>query len=166
MRRILVGVVAVFALVASAAPVVASTALPYESVFVEPYGGPNGAPFDCGGAASCGSGTISGLGHIAEQHIDFNDCGFGCHTRELVFSDGSSLQIQELQSGPFVSTGNAGANGYIGFGLPGNPQFTDVAVIITGGTGRFAGASGGGTAKVKVAGGIAIVKGSGTLILP
>ena len=166
MRSIVVGVVVAVALVASVAPVAASTEVPYESVFVEPYGGPNGSPFDCGGAASCGSGTISGLGHVADQHINFNDCGFGCHTREVVFGDGSSLLIQEVQGGPFMSVGNAGTQGYIGFGLPGNPQFTDVTVTITGGTGRFAGASGWGTATVKVAGGVAIIKGSGTLILP
>lgn len=70
------------------------------------------------------------------------------------------------QPGPFESVGNAGAHGYIGFGLPGNPQFAEIIVTITGGTGRFEGASGGGTATVKVAGGVAIIKGSGTLTLP
>lgn len=166
MRKTIISLAAVLALLSSAAPAGASTTLPYQSVFVEPYGGPNQSPFDCGGAPSCGSGTISGLGHIAYEEISFNDCGLGCHTRDLVFGDGSSLWIQEVQTGPFVSVGSAGTNGYVGFGLPGNPQFVDIVVTITGGTGRFAGASGGGTATVKVAGGIATIKGVGTITLP
>jgi hypothetical protein len=166
MRKTLIASAALLALLVNAAPAGASTTVPYQSVFVEPYGGPNQSPFDCGGAASCGSGTISGLGHIAYQEIQFNDCGLGCHSRNLVFRDGSSLWIREVQPGPFVAVGNAGTHGYIGFGLPGNPQSVDIAVTITGGTGRFEGASGGGTATVKVAGGIATIKGSGTITLP
>jgi hypothetical protein len=166
MRTTLGAVAALTALLLSVSTTAASTTRPYQSVFVEPYGGPVQAPFDCDGAASCGSGTIAGLGHIAYQEIDFNDCGLGCHTRELEFRDGSTLWIQEVQPGPFESVGNAGSDGYIGFGLPGNPQFAEIVVTITGGTGRFEGASGGGTATVKVAGGVATIKGSGTVTLP
>ncbi|MBA2316131.1 MAG: hypothetical protein H0V87_12145 [Chloroflexi bacterium] len=146
-------------------PVSASTTSSYQSVFVEPYGGPVQSPFDCPPGMSCGSGTISGLGHIASQSIVFGDCGFGCHLRTVIFADGSVLLIREVQPAPFRSPGAAGAHGYIGFGLPGNPQFADVTQTIVGGTGRFAGATGGGTARVKIAGGVAIIKGSGTITL-
>jgi hypothetical protein len=62
--------------------------------------------------------------------------------------DGSALLIlEEGNIADFTSPGNAGQHGYIGFGLPGNPQFLDIRQTIVGGTGRLAGASGTATGR-------------------
>jgi hypothetical protein len=168
-----VGVAAsAFALAALAASLVgagparAATTMPYQATFVEPYGGPVQSPFSCPPGTSCGSANVSGLGHVQYQLIIFNDCGLGCHLRTLTFADGSTLVIREVQLGSFSPPGNSGAHGYIGFGLSGNPQFLEITQTILGGAGRLAGASGSGTGMVKVAGGVAIIKASGSITLP
>jgi hypothetical protein len=55
--------------------------------------------------------------------------------------------IREEAQGPFTSPGSSGTNGYIGFGLPGNPQVQGIPQTIVGGTG----AAGSGTGTVRVA---------------
>jgi hypothetical protein len=84
------------------------------------------------------------------------------------FDDGSTLLLQTVdQPGPFAFTspGSAGTSGYNAFGLPGNPQFLDIVETVVGGTGRFAGATGGGVGTVRVAGGVAIGHTSGSITL-
>jgi len=164
-------VASAFALAAVAASFVAAaasaaTTAPYQATFIEPYGGPNESPFSCPLGTSCGSANVSGLGHVANQFIVFGDCGPGCHLRTLTFVDGSTLVIRELQLTSFAPPGSAGGHGYIGLGLPGNPQFLEITQTILGGTGRFVGASGSGVGTVKVAGGVAIIKASGSITLP
>ena len=140
----------------------AETTTRYQATFVEPYGGPNHSPFTCAPGMSCGKANISGLGQ-GTSVVAFNVCGLGCHVRTVTFDDGSTLVIREEAQGPFTSPGNAGTHGYAGFGLPGNPQFLEIVQTIIGGTGEFAGATGGGTGTVKVAGGSAIIKAAGTI---
>ena len=165
MRRVAI-VVSVFAAsLVAAVPASADTTVAYQATFIEPYGGPVQSPFSCAPGTSCGKANISGLGQ-ATSEIVFNVCGLGCHVRTVAFEDGSTLLIREEAQGPFTSPGNAGSHGYIGFGFPGNPQFQEVTQTILGGTGRFAGASGSGSGTVKVAGGVAIIKTSGTITLP
>jgi hypothetical protein len=48
---------------------------------------------------------------------------------------------------------------------PGNPQFLDIKETIIGGTGPFADASGNGSGTVKLHGGVAIGKTTGTITL-
>lgn len=165
MSRFLLVVAAAAASLVAALPASASTTNAYQATFVEPYGGPVQSPFGCAPGTSCGTANISGLGQ-ATSVIVFNVCGLGCHVRTVTFDDGSTLLIRENAQGPFTSPGNSGANGYIGFGFPGNPQFQEIRQTILGGTGPFAGASGGGSGTVKVAGGVAIIKTSGTITLP
>lgn len=166
------GIAAAFVLAAlaaspvSVAPVSAATTARYEATFVEPYGGPRQSPFDCPAGTSCGTANVSRLGHVSYQLIVFNDCGLGCHLRSLTFGDGSTLVIREVQLGGFASPGSSGGHGYIGLGLPGNPQFLEITQTILGGSGRFTGASGSGTGTVRVAGGSAIIKSSGSITLP
>jgi hypothetical protein len=165
----------VFALVACAAaltlatPAIAVTTIPYEATYVEPVGGPNQSPFSCAPGTSCGSASISGIGRSDDQVVRFNVCGFGCHVRTVTFDGGSTLliRIEDQPSGfAFMSPGNSGSHGYIGFPRQdGNPQFLDIKDTIMGGTGRFAGATGGGTGTVKLHGGVAIGKTSGTITL-
>ena len=60
-----------------------------------------------------------------------------CQLRTVTFEDGSTLLIAEVGSlADFASPGNAGQHGYIGFGLPGNPQFLDITQTIISGTGH------------------------------
>jgi hypothetical protein len=163
----LAAAVAVAALVA-AAPATAGT-FAYEATYVEPVGGPNQSPFSCPAGTSCGTASISGIGHASYQIVNFNACGFGCHHRTVYFDDGSTLliQVQDQPSGfAFTSPGNSGSHGYIGFPMAGNPQFLDIEETILGGTGALAGATGGGSGRVSLHGGVAIGKTSGTITLP
>jgi hypothetical protein len=165
MSRFLLVAAAVAVSLVAAVPGSASTTDVYHATFVEPYGGPVQSPFGCAPGNSCGTANISGLGQ-ATSEIVFNICGLGCHIRTVTFDDGSTLLIREEAQGPFTSPGNSGTNGYIGFGFAGNPQFQEIMQTILGGTGPFAGASGSGSGTVKVAGGVAIIKTSGTITLP
>jgi hypothetical protein len=166
MRKLLPVLAALAASLVVAVPASADTTTPYQATFIEPYGGPNESPFSCLPVTSCGSANISGFGHAPDNVIVFNACGLGCHVRTVTFADGSTLLIREEAQGPFTSPGDSGTNGYIGFGFPGNPQFQEITQTILGGTGPFAGASGSGSGTVKVAGGVAIIKTSGTITLP
>lgn len=153
----------VAAVCVAAVPAVASTTFSYEATYVEPFGG-------CAPGTSCGSASISHLGHSDNQVVLFNACGFGCHIRTVTFDDGSTLvvKIEDQPSGfAFSSPGNSGDHGNICFpGLSGNPQFLDIKETILGGTGAFAGATGSGAGMVKLHGCIAIGKTSGTITLP
>jgi hypothetical protein len=146
----------------TAAAASASTTLSYEATYVEPFGG-------CAPGTSCGSASISPFGHSDDQVVAFNACGFGCHIRTVTFGDGITLviKIEDQPSGfAFYSPGNSGVHGNICFPEPGNPQFLDINETIVGGTGQFAGATGGGEGEVKLHGCIAIGKTSGTITLP
>ena len=146
----------------------ATTTVRYHAAYVEPAGGPEQSPFTCPLGTTCGSASFSGLGHASNQVGEFNACGIGCHLRTVSFDDGSTLVLRTVdQPGPFAFTspGSAGQNGYNAFGLPGNPQFLDLVETVVGGTGRFAGATGGGTGTVQVAGGVAIGHTSGSITL-
>jgi hypothetical protein len=155
---------------AVATPAMAQTTIPYQATYVEPVGGPNESPFSCAPGTSCGSASISGIGHSDNQVVQFNACGFGCHIRTVTFDEGStlSIRIEDQPSGfAFTSPGNSGNHGYIGFlGQAGNPQFLDIRETIIGGTGALAGATGSGSGSVALHGGVAIGKTSGTITLP
>jgi hypothetical protein len=120
-----------------AAPATASTQT-YHATFVEIDGGFPGG--------SCGSATISQLGHVADQCVLFDACGPNCEVRTITFDDGSTLVIQES------IVGAAG-------------QFLYITQTIVDGTGRFEGATGGGTGRVNLAAG-AVITASGTITFP
>ena len=120
-----------------AAPATASTQT-YHATFVEIDGGFPGG--------SCGSATISRLGHVADQCIAFDACGPNCAVRTITFDDGSTLVIQESI---------VGADGH----------FLYITQTIVGGTGRFEGATGSGTGRVNLAAG-AVITASGTITFP
>jgi hypothetical protein len=132
-----------------AAPATASTQT-YHATFVEVGGAIPGG--------SCGSATISQLGHVAFQCVAFDACGTNCEERVITFDDGSTLVIHESIVGMIVpgNSGAAGANA---------PAFLEITQTIVGGTGRFAGASGSGTGRVNLAAD-ALITTSGTITLP
>ena len=132
-----------------AAPATASTQK-YQATFVE-VGGliPGG---------SCGSATISELGHVAFQCVAFDACGTNCEVRTITFADGSTLVMHESIVG-LISPGNSSAAG------SNAPQWFEITQTIVGGTGRFAGASGSGEGRVNLAAG-AVITTSGTISLP
>jgi len=167
--RLTFALAALAAALVAAVPAVADTTAAYEATYVEPIGGPNQSPFSCQLGTSCGSASISGIGHAGYQVVTFNACGFGCHHRTVGFDDGSTLliKIEDQPSGfAFTSPGNSGSHGYIGTPQSGNPQFLEIKETILSGTGSLAGASGIGTGTVKVHGGVAIGKTAGTITLP
>ena len=168
-NRLLLILAGCAAAVVVAVPASAASTFAYEATYVEPVGGPNYSPFSCAPGMSCGSASISGVGHSSNQVVQFNACGFGCHIRTVTFDDGSTLviRIEDQPSGfAFTSPGNSGSNGYIGFPRPGNPQFLDIKETILGGTGPLAGTTGAGIGTVSLHGGVAIGKTSGTITLP
>ena len=120
-----------------ATPAMASTQT-YHATFVEIDGGFPGG--------SCGSATISQLGHVADQCVFFDACGPNCEVRTITFDDGSTLVIQESI---------VGADGH----------FLYITQTIVGGTGRFEGATGSGTGRVNLAAG-AVITASGTITFP
>jgi hypothetical protein len=141
---------AVAAITVLAAPAAASTSQPYHATFVEVGGAIPGG--------SCGSATVSELGHVANQCVAFDACGPNCEVRTIRFDDGSSLVIHESIVDA-VSPGNSSAAGQNA------PLFLDITQTIVGGTGRFAGATGSGTGRVNLAAN-AVITASGTITLP
>jgi hypothetical protein len=121
-----------------AAPATASTQT-YHATFVEVGGAIPGG--------SCGSATISRLGHVAFQCVAFDACGPNCEVRTITFDDGSTLVIHEsiVAEDP--------------------PHFLEITQTIVGGTGRFEGATGSGTGRVNLAAN-AIITASGTITFP
>ena len=129
-----------------AAPAKASTTQTFQASFVE-IGFVPGSPY------SCGSGTISELGHVANECVVFDACGPNCEVRTIVFGDGSRLVIHESIVG-FIPRGNS-------------PGFLQITLTIDGAssTGRFAGATGDGIGVVNLAANAVIIA-SGTITLP
>jgi hypothetical protein len=145
-KALLLVLLAVGGLVSSAA---ASTTQSYHATFVEVGGAIPGG--------SCGSATISELGHVAHQCVAFDACGPNCEVRTITFDDGSTLVIHESIVG-VISPGESSAAG------ANAPLFLDITQTIIGGTGRFAGATGSGTGRVNLAAN-AVITASGTITL-
>ena len=131
-----------------AAPASASTQQ-YHATFVE-IGGVTST-------GSCGSATISELGHVAYQCVAFNACGPNCELRTITFGDGSTLVMHESIVGMISPGGSAAAGANA-------PLFLEITQTIVGGTGRFAGATGSGTGRVNLAAD-AVITASGTITL-
>ena len=129
-----------------AAPAKASTTQTFQASFVE-IGFVPGSPY------SCGSGTISQLGHVANECVVFDACGPNCEVRTIIFGDSSTLVIHESIVG-FIPRGNS-------------PGFLQITLTIDGAssTGRFAGATGDGIGVVNLAANAVIIA-SGTITLP
>ena len=141
---------AMVVLLALAAPAMAATTLNNHATFVEIGGAVPGG--------SCGSATISEVGHVAYQCVAFDACGPNCEVRTITFDDGNTLVIHESIVG-VISPGNSAAAG------ANAPLFLEITQTIVGGTGRFAGATGSGTGRVNLAAG-AVITASGTITLP
>ena len=150
MSKLTLALAAVAAALAVAGPATAATTLNYHATFVEVGGAIPGG--------SCGSATISELGHVAYQCVAFDACGPNCELRTITFDEGSTLLIHESIV-DVISPGQSPAAG------TNAPQFLEITQTIVGGTGRFAGASGNGTGRVNLAAN-AIITASGTITLP
>jgi hypothetical protein len=149
MGKLTLALAAASAVLAVAGPAAAATTVTYHATFVEIGGAIPGG--------SCGSATVSELGHVAHQCVAFDACGPNCEVRTITFDDGSTLVIHESIVG-VVSPGDSSAAG------ANAPQFLDVTQTIVGGTGRFAGATESGTGRVNLAAN-AVITASGTITL-
>ena len=131
-------------ILALAAPATATTTQPFQATFVEVGGATE--------TGSCGSATISQLGHVADQCVVFNGCGTNCELRTITFGDGSTLVIHESIVGVIQHGNSAG--------------LFEITETIDGAssTGRFAGATGGGTGVV-ILPPLAVISESGTITL-
>jgi hypothetical protein len=147
--RLMLALASLAVMLMLAAPATASTQT-YHATFVEIGGAIPGG--------SCGSATISELGHVAHQCVFFNACGPNCEVRTITFDDGSTLMIHESIVG-MISPGNSSAAG------ANAPLFLKITLTIVGGTGRFLGATGSGTGTVNLAA-AALITASGTITLP
>jgi hypothetical protein len=150
MKLMILAVASLAVMLVLAAPATASTQA-YHATFVE-------IGSDMSSGISCGSATISKLGHVANQCIVFDACGPNCHVRTITFDDGSTLVIHESVVG-VISPGQSSAAGAHA------PLFLEITQTIVGGTGRFAGATGSGTGTVNTVAGSVIIA-SGTITLP
>ena len=165
LRRFLGAATAVFVvLVAGVGPASASTTVVWTASLAEPIGGLNYSPFICPPDSGCGSGAgqVIGVGH-AQDLVVFGACGSGCDVRWLVFTDGSSIVMHEVFSND-RSPGNSRSpiedpesHSY------GHPFSGDLNDTIVAGTGRFTGATGTANGTLRVAGGAATVRLSGTV---
>ena len=146
---------------ASAGVAGASTTVAWKATFAEPFGGPNQSPFTCARTPgqSCGSGQVVPLGQVQEVIRFGAGCGGGCDVRTLTFADGSTIVMDETELDVHFP-GNSQPSPPKSYG---NPATITLSETIVGGTGRFAGASGGGSGHVLVSGGVAIVTLSGTV---
>jgi hypothetical protein len=158
-RYLAVAATAFVVLVAGAGPASANTTVAWNATFAEPLGGPYNSPFECPPNSPCssGSGEVTGLGY-AQDFIEFQACGSTCDVRTLTFADGSTIVMYEVFSNPqYPGSSNRPNPSY------GHPFSGDLNDTIVGGTGRFAGATGTASGTVKVAGGIATSRLSGTV---
>jgi len=152
MRKITALAVLTLTLALVATGSASASATQYQATFVEVGGAfPDGS-------GSCGSATISGAGHVAHECVYLNECGGNCAVRTITFDDGSTLVMHESIV-LAVSPGNSSAAGQNA------PLFLDITQTIVNGSGRFAGATGGGTGRVNRAA-EAVIHTSGTIILP
>jgi hypothetical protein len=141
---------ALVVLLTLSATATAATTITYHATFVEVGGAVAGG--------SCGSATISEVGHVAHQCVTFDACGPNCEVRAITFDDGSTLVIHESIV-DVISPGQsyaAAANA---------PIFFQITQTIAGGTGRFAGATGSGTGRVNLAAN-ALITAAGTITIP
>jgi hypothetical protein len=164
MRRVLgFAMTALVVGVVVAGPASASTTVAWRATLAEPIGGLYQSPFDCPPDSGCasGSGEVIPLG-MAQDLVVFFACGRECDVRALTFDDGSTIVMHEVFSdeqhpGNSQHPEDPTSRSY------GHPFSGDLNDTIVGGTGRFAGATGIASGTVKVAGGVATVRLSGTV---
>jgi len=144
------GLLIALVLLAASAQSVAAASVHLDGRFTQHFGGRNGDGVSCpNDELNCGTGIVSGYGRATDAFVIDADDRF---TYVITLADGSSLtSVLEFASAttPGGSSSAPGAN--LSFGNPATLVF-DVEVVS--GSGVFAGASGGGTATLDLAGNV------------
>jgi hypothetical protein len=164
MMRLLLSAIALVVAGAAAGPAAASTTVAWKATLAEPIGGPYQSPFDCPPDSGCasGSGEVIPFGR-AQDLVVFLACGSECDVRRLTFADGSTIVMHEVFSSYQTPGNSQHPEDPTSRGSYGHPFSGDLNDTIVGGTGRFAGATGTASGTVKVAGGVATSRLSGTV---
>ena len=160
-KLLIAGVGALLATFGAVAGGSASSTVSWSATFAEVGGGPIHSPFVCPAGESCGSGQVVGLGQAQDVIVFRAGCGGACDIRTLTFSDGSQLVMDETASNLEVP-GNSSSAPSTAYGHPVSLTLAEV-IDPAASTGRFAGATGTAAGGVKVAGGVAIIRLSGSL---
>lgn len=153
-RSTLIAAAAVIAAL-TAAPAASAQSDPINATYKEHFTGPAGNPPCQGDAFGCGSGTAAGLGAFTIETTFDDTCG--CRVNTITVSDGSTLVLDEN----FISFTGPGrsASSQAASSSEGHPGTFAFSWTVAGGTGSFAGATGGGTDQLTSAG----LVGTGTL---
>lgn len=160
MKRLLLALLASGALLllspAFASQAMAATTVPVSMTFTEAFvpAGNSGCPLD---TSSCGHGQVISFGQATETILFGGACGGNCDFRTINLA-GGTIYIDEVFSNP-TCPGACQPN-------PAGPFDGTLTDVIVGGTGNFTGASGNLSGSVSVAGGVAVIKLSGTITLP
>jgi hypothetical protein len=167
----LLGCLAVVALL-MAAPPGAQTTTALSATFNEGFGRATAHPCPATETFSwCGAGTVVGFGEATSLTEVTGFSNFDPETacaditlrRTLTFTDGSTLVLEETGTVCFPGTSASAPGSMKSFG---NPLSSESTFTIISGTGRFAGATGSGTATTKGAGDAAKSTLTGTITLP
>ena len=172
MRRLALLCCLAVAGLAAASPAWAQTTTSFTAAIDEGFGRATAHPCPVSEFyAWCGTGTVAGFGEVTElaELTDFSgpDPETGCFEvtgrRTLTFTGGGTLVLEE--TGTLCPPGNAG-NAPGAAKSFGNPFTLEFTWSIVSGTGRFAGASGGGTGTDRLAGDAGHATLTGTITLP
>jgi hypothetical protein len=105
----------------------------------------------------CGHGQVIPYGQATETIVFGGGCGGSCDLRTITLA-GGSITLEETSSN-FICPGACQPN-------PSEPFSGTLTDIVAGGTGEFSGASGNLGGSVTAAGRVAVIKLSGTIMLP
>ena len=152
----------------------ATVTVSFDAQFRQHFGRGVGASSGPCDIAFCGSGQVMGYGDAeltiivtSADPIALSGCDFALAvtgTATIQLTDGSRLVLDE--TGTYCLPGGSSSSPGNFFHSYGNPWEIDATYTITGGTGAFAGATGGGANAIREGGDAQVAVYAGTLLIP